>query len=298
MAFPPNEVTATDLFLKLSASARPSEIVDFPRRDPYTRLPIGQIRMQVLNLAEYDEARIKAQFWIVDKKRIDKAQLEGQTIKEVLGDRVAKELISMACLSVEPIKGTEETGFPRYLRHFRTADEVDVLLADELEALWMTLQMIQRKWGPYEGNIETAEQATAWMKRLVEGGSTLPLGVLGWHHLVELTMLLSERAYTLSALLGTLSSNLPSGLAANLTSWDIGNSSYGKLPASAIEIGLQSTDLALAESDPDFHANAFDRDVLKLAVELADKLAPTLPDRPITTDEAARAYKEMFKDRG
>jgi len=297
MAFPPNDVPASELFMKLSSPIRPSEVVDFPRRDPRTRLPIAQVRIQVLNLAEYDEARIKAQYWITEKKHIDKAQLEGQTIKEVLGDRVAKELISMACLSVEPIKGTEDA--PKYFRHFMTADQVDVIMADELEALWMTHQMIQRKWGPYEGNIETAEQATAWMKRLVEGGSVLPLGVLGWHHLVELTMLFAERAYSLSGLLGTLSSNLPSGLAANLTSWDIGNSSYGKLPVSAIEIGLQSSDLGIdAEGDLDFRANMYDRDVEKLAKELAEKLAPTLPDRPITTEEAAKAYKELFKGKG
>ena len=298
MAFPPNEVTATELFLKLSSPVRPSEVVDFPRRDPITRLPVAQVRIQVLNLAEYDEARIKAHYWVIDKKRIDKSQLEGQTIKEVLGDRVAKELISMACLSVEPIKGTEETGVPRYLRHFLTADHVDVLMADELEALWMTHQMIQRKWGPYEGNIETAEQATAWMKRLVEGGSAIPLGVLGWHHLVELTTLLAERAYSLSALLGTLSSNWPSGLAANLTSWDIGSSSYGKLPASAIEIGLQNSDLGIEEGDPDFIVNMRERDAANLANALAEKLAPTLPDRPITTQEAANVFKEMFKDNG
>lgn len=295
MAFPPNEVTSTDLFLKLSASTRPSEVVDFPRRDPYTRLPIGQIRMQVLNLAEYDEARIKAQYWIVDKKRIDKAHIEGQAMKEVIGDRIAKELISMACLSVEPIKGTEETGFSRYLRHFHTADEVDVLMADELEALWMTLQMLQRKYGPYEGNLENAEQATAWMKRLVEGGSALPLGQLGWHLLVELTMLLAERAYTLSAILDTQSSNLPNTLAAPLINWDIGKSSFGKLPASAIAIGLQSGDLGLCEGEDAARVEEFTD--MFIAKQQAS-LAPVLPDHPITTEEASKLFQQLFKDGG
>ena len=293
MAFPPNDVPATDLFLKLSAPTRPSEVVDFPRRDPYTRLPIGQFRMQVLNLAEYDEARIRAQYWIIDKKRIDKTQLDGQAIKEVIGDRIAKELISMACLSVDPIKGTEETGYPRYLRHFRSADEVDVLLADELEALWMTLQMLQRKYGPYEGNLENAEQATAWMKRLVEGGTALPLGQLGWHHLVELTMLLADRAYTLSAILDTQSSNLPNTLAVPLNSWAIGTSSFGKLPASAIEIGLVSADLGLSSGQDAEQVEELTEEIL--ARQQAG-LAPVLPDRPITTAEAADMFKQLFKD--
>lgn len=291
MAFPPSDVSATDLFLKLSAPTRPSEIVDFPRRDPETRLPIGKVRIQVLNLSEYDEARIKAQHWIVEKKRISRDQLDGQAVKEVLGDRIAKELISMACLSVDPIKDTEQTGYPRYLRHFVNADAVDVLLADELEALWMTLQMIQRKYGPYEGNLDSAEQVTAWMKRLVEGGTALPLGQLGWHHLVELTMSLAERSYTLSAILASRSSNLPDTLAAPLTNWDIGTSLFGKLPASAIEIGLQRGDLGLTEG-------AAAEQVEHLVEQYEQRLAPTLPDRPISTAEAADMFKQLFKNGG
>ena len=168
-----------------------------------------------------------------------------------------------------------------------------MLFRFELEALWMTLQMIQRKWGPYEGNLDSAEQSTAWMKRLVEGGSALPLGQLGWHHLVELTMSLAERAYTLSAILDSQSSNLPNTLAARLNNWGIGTSSFGKLPASAIEAGLESTDLGLSSGQ--------DAELVEdLADEIAQKqlasLAPTLPDRPITTAEAADMFKQLFKD--
>lgn len=288
MAFPPNEVPATDLFLKLSAPERPSEVIDFPRRDPYTREPIGQIRVQVLNMAEYDEARIKAQQWITEKRRIGKELLEGVAMKEVLGDRVAKELLCLACLSVEPIKGSEQTGFPKYLRHFRTADDVDVLRADELEALWMTLQMVQRKYGPYEGNLDSPDQVTAWMRRLVEGGSALPLGALGWHLLVELTMLLAERAYTLSVILDSQSSNLPNTLAAPLNNWAIGTSSFGRLPASAIQIGL---------SDEDLGIEPLTEEKKNLMVkQIAENLAPSLPDRPIDVKEAAELFQKMFKN--
>lgn len=288
MAFPPNDIPATDLFIKLSAPERPSEIIDFPRRDPYTRLPIGKVRIQVLNMAEYDEARIKAQLWVVDKKKVGHDQLEGQAIKEVIGDRVAKELISMACLSVDPIKDSEQTGHPKYLRHFRNADAVDVLMADELEALWMTFQMVQRKYGPFEGNLDGPEQVTAWMRRLVEGGSALPLGQLGWHLLVELTMSLAERAYSLSAVLASQSSNLPNTLAAPLTSWDIGTSSFGKLPLSAIEIGLTDNDTGytpLSEEQLDAMQERIDK-----------KMAPLLPDRPVTSEEAAKLFEQMFKN--
>lgn len=288
MAFPPNDIPATDLFIKLSAPERPSEIVDFPRRDPYTRQPIGKVRLQVLNMSEYDEARIKAQLWVVEKKKISRDQLDGKAIKEVIGDRVAKELISMACLSVDPIKDSEQTGFNKYLRHFRNADAVDVLLADELEALWMTFQMVQRKYGPFEGNLDGPEQVTAWMRRLVEGGSALPLGQLGWHLLVELTMSLAERAYTLSAILASQSSNLPNTLAAPLTSWDIGTSSFGKLPSSATEIGLSDSDVGYKPLPPERLA--------EIQAEIEQKMAPLLPDRPVTSLEAAQLFEQMFKN--
>lgn len=287
MAFPPNDIPATDLFLKLSAPERPSEIVDFPRRDPYTRLPIGKVRVQVLNMSEYDEARIRAQLWVVDKKKISRDQIESHAIKEVIGDRVAKELISLACLSVDPIKDSEQTGHPKYLRHFRNADAVDILLADELEALWMTFQMVQRKYGPFEGNLDGPEQVTAWMRRLVEGGSALPLGQLGWHLLVELTMSLAERAYTLSAILASQSSNLPSTLAAPLSNWDIGTSSFGRLPLSATVIGLQDSDVGYVPLT-DAQREALEESVDK-------KMAPLLPDHPVSSKEAAELFEKMFK---
>ena len=111
--FPPTDVTPSDLFRILSSAPRPSEVVDFPRRDPVTRLYVGKLRMQVLNLDEYDEARIKADVWLKEKKRVGGELAQGKGIQEVLGDRVARELLSMACLSVEPIPGSAENGQPR-----------------------------------------------------------------------------------------------------------------------------------------------------------------------------------------
>jgi hypothetical protein len=284
--FPPEDVQASELFRKLSEAPRPSEVVDFPRRDPVTKLPVAKVRIQVLNLDEHDEARIKADVWLREKKRIDKSLLEGKGIQQVLADRVARELLAMACLSVNAIPGTEDQGKPKYARQFITADQLAFLMPDELEALWMMHQMVQHRYGPYEGNLESDEQTTAWMKRLAEGASALPLGRLGWHHLVELTTSLAERAYTLSAILAGQSSNLPPTLAASLKNWGIGTTSFGVRPASATSIGLTEADLGISES-PEFAGVTEE--------ELEAMMAPKLPDRPVTPAEAAELARTLFR---
>lgn len=150
----------------------------------------------------------------------------------------------------------------------------------------MMHQMVQHRYGPYEGNLETEEQTTAWMRRLAEGASALPLGRLGWHHLVELTTSLAERAYTLSAILDGLSSNLQHTSAACLKSWDIGTTSFGALPASATRIGLTKADLGISET-PEFAGVS--------EAELEAMMAPQLPDRPVTPAEAAELARTLFR---
>lgn len=248
MAFPPTDKEPSELFKKLMESPRPSELVDFPRYDD-TGKSIARIRMQVLNYAEYDECRLRAQEWL-DKKLPHKESREGQAAREVLGDRVAKEIVTRAALTEKPISGSEETPQgARYARIFRSADDVDQLTADELTCLWMAQQMVQTKYGPYEGNLESEAQITAWMKVLVEGASTLPLSQLSWHQLAELTLSLASRAYTLSAILHSQHSTLPPTLAAALENWDIGTGSFTQLPAPAADAGLSRTDLQLPDLD-------------------------------------------------
>lgn len=274
---PPDDVEPSELFRKLCESPRPSDVIDFPRRDINGR-SLAKIRVQVVDVDQNDEARIKAHRWAKERKHLAGEDLRGETISEVLGDRVARELLAMACVSVEPIPGSDQrkTG-EVYARVFRSADDLRVLYDDELRYLWTAQRLVQRRFGPYEGNLESEEDVTAWMKRLTEGASALPLAALDSHQLAELTTSLAERAYSLSALLDCQLSALPDTLAARLKAWAIGTGSYGVLPASATAIGLGRDDLGLSPEPP----------------ALGD-YERVMPDRPLTHDEIQRMKTALF----
>ncbi len=57
---PDKTVPPSELFLKLIEAPRPTEVINYPRKDPATGEPIGKIRMQVLTQEEHDRARIAA----------------------------------------------------------------------------------------------------------------------------------------------------------------------------------------------------------------------------------------------
>lgn len=281
---PPSDVKASDLWLKLNETPRPSEIIDFPRRDPSTGMPVGRVRLQVLQMEQHDQARINAHKWLAETKKMPPKEYDGPTLREVYGDRTAREILAMATLTVEPIPGSEQTGRLHYNRIFHSADDLDILSADELTVLWTAWEMVQHKYGPYEGNLNGVDDENAWIKRLVEGGSAYPLASLSWHQLVELVLTSAQRSYTLSAILASLGSSLPDTLAVPLQSWGIGTSSFGVLPESAEAIGLTHEAIGLDEAD-----------VPVTQAEL-DAYNQVMPNRAITAEEAAEMAKALFKN--
>lgn len=232
---PPSDVPASELWLKLCESPRPSEVIDFPRKDAMGR-PLGKLRIQVLNMEDHDEARIRARFALKDRKLTDD-DLNDLTIKEVYADRVARELLAIACTAVEPIKGSDKHG-----KVFPGADDIGKkLTADEINTLFTAYLMVQNKYGPYEGNIQGADELNAWIKRLAEGGSAFPLAQRSWHQLVGLTMSLAERAYLLSEVLESQFSNLPNTLQSDLASLGIGTGLFGQPLASSTQTGGETS---------------------------------------------------------
>jgi hypothetical protein len=159
---PPKKVDASELFLKLMEAPRPSEVVDFPRLDRDGK-PLFQIRIQVLRMDEHDQARIIAQQKL-KARRIANEDLNSAAIKEVLGDAVAKELIAMACLTVDPMEGSDP---PVYGRVFRDGEDVGKLSADEVLVLFNAYQLVQHKYGPFERTITGPDQAPRGGRRRV-----------------------------------------------------------------------------------------------------------------------------------
>ncbi len=219
---PPENVEPSELFQKLLSATPPSEVIDFPRRGPDGK-PIDQVRVQVVESTEHDRARIDATAKLKARGLSD-AELSSPAIREVLGDAIAKEMIAQACLTV---KGVGDPDNPLYGRIFRDARDVDRLRADEIVVLFNAHLLVQKKYGPFEGNL-SKEDVDAWILRLGAGASEFPLSQLAWLQLAELAQSLAARLYTLSRILESQLESLPNTLASSLESYVLGTTSAGE----------------------------------------------------------------------
>ncbi len=224
---PPEDVSARDLFAILASTATPSAVVDFPRRDGAGK-PVGRLRLLVLTSGQHDEARLRAQERLKQRGlRMDDLP-RSELLQETLGDSVARELLCMACVTVKRVAGSTEEQ-PAYARIFATAEDMENhCTSAELAALFNQYLLVQNKFGPVETSIESKEEIDAWVNRLAEGGASYPLGLLSYPSLAELCLSLAQRLSSLSQILHSQSSNLPSSLTADLAAFVIDTSLYGE----------------------------------------------------------------------
>lgn len=260
---PPTDIPPSELFRKLLERPRPSQLVDFPAASDFL---VGRLRIQVLMHHEHDEVRETVQRYYTEKKKLSAEEQKSPLWAEVIADHTAAELLSRACVQEHPIPAPE--GEPQvYPKVFADGLQVKkVVTSDELTVLWTLYQMIQRRFGPYEGLIASPEELNAWIEKLAVGASAFPLSQLSWHHLVDLAMQLAARAYECSGYLLSLRSSWPPSLAASLERLDIGSFSSGEPPSDGPGSGSTST------------------------------LAPALADRSeMTAEDAARVAENVFK---
>lgn len=233
---PDKNIPASELFLKLMETPRPSEVVDYPRKDESGN-PVGKLRIQVLTQEEHDRARIAAHR-TMKEQGLDREDMLGESVKEVLGDTVARELLAMACLTESgPDDGN---GRPMYGRVFQDAKDLKKIRSDEIAVLFNRYMFIQAKYGPFETIINDEEELNAWVKRIEEGGSGFPLLQLPLPALVELTSLLARRIYSVSSALESQWSSLPDTLKSSLEKYRLGIISYGEQAAISTESGSES----------------------------------------------------------
>jgi len=202
---PPTDIAPSDLLLKLMDRPQPSELVDYPARST-NGTPLARIRIMVIRMEQHDEARFRAKEYLKGKRRLTDEDLRTPFGVSMLGDATARELIAMACHMVEPIHGTEDS--PKYPLIFRTSADVNKLPADEVTALFGAYLMVQKRYGPYERELDDQE-VNAWIERLEVGASELPLSLLESHQRDELVMCLAARASTFSKLLVSQRQNSP-----------------------------------------------------------------------------------------
>ena len=243
MSGPPTDVSPSDLFLKLQQTPRPSEVVNFPRRTSDGK-PIGTTRIQVLKAEDHDEARVKATQKVKAAHKVTEEDLRHPMVDAVVRDYAAREVLAMACLS-EKSHG-EINGKPFFPRIFADGKSVgDLLSGDEVAVLFQAYLLVQAKFGPFERNVQTEQDLSDWIKRLVEGAAEFPLQHLSSAHWAELASFLARRAFTLSVILECLWESLPPTLKSRLGTYSLGTGFFGKPPANTPEAGLET----LPESD-------------------------------------------------
>lgn len=158
----------TELFRKLMEMPRPSTQVDFPRRGPDGK-SVCQVAMVILSESELNEVRAAADR--VAKKMLGDAQREGE---QNLGYQDIYRNVSVVELLWRACRNPGELHVPAFLspalmrKHFTT---------DELAVLMDAYLQFKVEAGPVVAEMSEGEM-DAWIKRLGEGASRVPLSLL------------------------------------------------------------------------------------------------------------------------
>lgn len=236
---PPNDVTASELFLKLMEKPRPSVVVDFPRIDHVSGKPIAQVRVTVLSHEQHDHAR-RAAHAALKQKGYSNEDLQSPIFAEITGDAVARELLARATVEVNPIPGSDPDK-PSYARIFRDADDLSkALSADELMLLFNYYLHAQYKFGPMDKWLD-ADEVDAWVYRLSQGAGEHSFLALSSVRQVGLLQSLVERISGIYQLLASRSESLPSSLRSDLESFSTAIFSSFVPPADTTEISTASS---------------------------------------------------------
>lgn len=238
MSGPPTDISAKELYLKLT-EPKPSEVFDWPTNGPDGN-PKRKVRVMLLSMREHETARVEAHRAIKKKYALKEEDMAGVTMREVAGDAVARELIAMACVHVDPLPGTADSDSgPKYPRLFSGADHVSDLTAREVLFLFHAYLLVQEKYGPFEANgITNQDDLNKWIKRIEEGGSEFPLLSMTLPQLVTVAYSLQGRVTWLYRTLASQWSSLPDTLKSTLRDCCGDIESFGAEPRLPDDTGL------------------------------------------------------------
>lgn len=188
MAFPPKDVSSSELFQKLVSAERPHRITDIPRKGPDGE-PIAQVALVVLtqeemNLAAAEAERRTRKLLGADVPKKEDAQ---SGYSDVYNNLAAVEILFRACRQADDTKRNA----------FRTPHEIQsALTSDEVGVLFHAYLTVQQELGPIVARM-TEEEVDSWVRVLAEGGTADPLGLLSWGALTTLVLSMARRLHAL-----------------------------------------------------------------------------------------------------
>lgn len=166
---PPADTPSSELWSRLITIPRPWEVVDFPRLDPITHEPIGQIAIWVLTQEEQTASSAAADR--VAKQLLHDAQKNGEEnlgYQNVYANEATVQVLHRACRDVKDIMRPAFPA-PGLLRKHLSVDEIGVLAT-----LYMQVQF---KIGPIVARM-TQDEEKEWIRRLADGGQVFPTSLL------------------------------------------------------------------------------------------------------------------------
>lgn len=176
---PPEAFKPDELFVALQQQPRPYRVVDFPRVNPATGQPIGQLAITPLTQGELIEAKADA---TRAGKALTKDNLDPKEYvvghQQIYEELCGCEILWRACRQVANV-GVKV--FPG------AADIRSKLSSDEVAVLMQSYAIVQVEIGPLISTMSGVEM-DAWLKRLAEGASALPLRLLSSEALRALVM--------------------------------------------------------------------------------------------------------------
>ena len=162
---PPQDIPASQLWLKLASQERPSQIVDFPRRGS-DGAPIGQLRIRILTQEEQMVCTAAAEK--IAKEHLKDSKKDELGYERLFTDAVCVEVLFRACRDAEDVSKPAFPS-PKSIRHALTTEECAMLFQHYLT--------VQLELGPMVVTMSD-DEVEAWITRLAEGGSSFPFDML------------------------------------------------------------------------------------------------------------------------
>lgn len=158
---PPETVSPSELWLRITATPRPFKVVPFPRTNPDGD-PLGEVAIWVLSQGENEAAQADAGKYVREKLFAKGEQVQSDhAYSEVYNNELAVQLLFRACR--RPDKLTLPV-FPG------ASDLRSSLSLDEVSVLYNAYFLVRRELGPIVSEMSEPEME-AWISKLEKGGA-------------------------------------------------------------------------------------------------------------------------------
>lgn len=189
---PPKNVAPETLFARLAQSKRPTKVIDFPRKNA-EGLPIAQVALVVLTSGEQQKCRAAAEAYALDMLRGNPDGVPFRQVVDVVGGRsLGYEELYRNELAIETVCAAVREPTEKLSAFFPNSQLARLhTTTDEITVLFMAYCEHQSESGPIVSSMDVPTME-AWIRRLQEGASRVPLAQLSSEALRDLVMHLAS----------------------------------------------------------------------------------------------------------